>query len=172
LQSTERLLKVLDEDGPRLHRLLFRLTLRAEAAEDLLQDLFVNLSQSAGFAEADSPTAFAVRTIVNLAFDWRRRQSRRIDAMPLDNDIAGRPADPLGGLIDQEQMQQVLNAIEALPENQRLVLILRHLEHQEPEEIGKNLGRTPHQVRALCAKGIATLRASLGGVAQKEMSDG
>jgi RNA polymerase sigma factor (sigma-70 family) len=172
LQSNDRLLKVLDEEGPRLHRLLFRLTLRADAAEDLLQDLFVKLSHSDGFTAADNHTAFAVRTAVNLAFDWRRRQSRRIDAAPLDSDIAGQTVDPLAGLIDQEQMQQVLNAIEALPEIQRLALILRHLEHQEPEEIGKNLGRTAHQVRALCSKGIATLRTSLGGMAQKEMSDG
>ena len=172
MQSSDRLLKLLDEEGPRLHRLLFRLTLRADAADDLVQDLFVKLRQASGFVEAESPTAFAVRTAVNLAFDWRRRQSRRIDATPLDNDIVAPSSDPLGGLIRQEQMRRLLAAIDRLPDIQRLALILRHLEHQEPQEIAKHLGKTPHQVRALCAKGVASLRAILGGMAQKEMSDG
>ncbi len=155
-----------------MHRLLFRLTLRTDAAEDLLQDLLVKLSQSPGFAAAENAAAFAIRAAVNLAFDWRRRQSRRSNAAPLESDIAGPSADPLAGLIQQEQMQQTLAAIEQLPETQRLALVLRHLEHWEPEEIGKHLGKTPHQVRALCAKGIASLRTILGEVKHEEKSNG
>jgi RNA polymerase sigma factor (sigma-70 family) len=172
LPSNERLLKVLDEDGPRLHRLLFRLTLRADAAEDLLQDLFVRLSQSPGFATAENAAAFAVRTAVNLAFDWRRRQLRKTGITPLEFDVAGPSVEPLAAMIRQEQTEQILAAMELLPEIQQLALVLRHLEHQEPEEIGKHLGKTPHQVRALCAKGIASLRASLAGAEQEEKSNG
>src|SRR3954469_12111610 len=93
VNPTGRLLQLLDTDGRRLHRLLTRLTLRADAAEDLLQELFLRLRDSAGFRMADNPAAFAVRTAVNLAFDWRRKSQRRreVAAVP---DVAAE-SDPL-----------------------------------------------------------------------------
>jgi hypothetical protein len=48
------LLSILDRHGAELHALFCRLTLRADAAEDLLQDLFLKLRSSAGFARADN----------------------------------------------------------------------------------------------------------------------
>lgn len=177
MHQTERLLELLDEEGPRLHRLLYRLTMRADIAEDLLQELFLKLCRTSGFLAASSPVAFAIRTAVNLAFDWRRRQTRRVEAAALDvaaegGVIAGPPIDFLGGLIQREQMEQVLAAMVTLPEAQRVALILQYVEHQETDEIGRQLGRTPHQVRALCAKGLASLRAKLNDQSRKEVTDG
>jgi len=172
LHQTERLLKLLDEEGPRLHRLLFRLTLRPEVAEDLLQELFLRLRESSGFTAAISPIAFVTRTAVNLAFDWRRCQARRVVTSALSEDIPAPTADLLGDLIQREQMERVLATIAKLPEMQRLALILQHVEHQDTEEIGRQLGRTPHQVRALCSKGLVSLRANLNDQSRKEVADG
>ncbi|HEY2761830.1 MAG TPA: sigma factor, partial [Pirellulales bacterium] len=63
---------LLAEHGQQLHALLFRLTLRADAAEDLLQELFCRLATSKSFQHAANPAAFAYRSATNLAFDWRR----------------------------------------------------------------------------------------------------
>jgi RNA polymerase sigma-70 factor (ECF subfamily) len=168
LDSTERLLKLLDEQGPRLHRLLVRVTLRADAAEDLLQDLFLKLRASPGFAKAEDPAAFAVRAAVNLAFDWHRQRARRRDTVSLPAELVSAPTDPLAGLVEREQMEQLVAALQELPELQRLALVLRHLEHVSTEDVGKQLGKTPHQVRALCAKGLAQLRGRLSEVLNPE----
>jgi DNA-directed RNA polymerase specialized sigma24 family protein len=69
-------------------------------------------------------------------------------------------------------MERVLAAIAELPEMQRLALILQHVEHQDTEEIGRQLGRTPHQVRALCSKGLASLRVNLNNHSRPEVADG
>src|SRR5262249_10478577 len=150
-----------DEHGRRLHRLLARLTLRRDAADDLLQDLFLKLRESNGFAKADDPAAFAVRAAMNLAFDWRRRQSRRRD-VALADDPAGPLIDPLAGIVEREEMEQVLAAIAELPDVTRLAVTLRYLERHETDEVAKLMENTPHQVRALCAKGLAMLRERLG----------
>jgi RNA polymerase sigma-70 factor (ECF subfamily) len=171
MDATGRLLKLLDEHGVRLHRLLARLTLRGDAADDLLQDLFLKLRASNGFAKADDQVAFAVRTAVNLAFDWRRRQVRRRDSGLLNDDLGGRAPDPLAGLVEREEMEQVLAAIAELPDATRLAITLRHLERHETEEVARLMGNTPHQARALCAKGLAMLRQRLGEPA-REVSDG
>jgi RNA polymerase sigma factor (sigma-70 family) len=63
-------------------------------------------------------------------------------------------------------MEQLLAAIAALPDVMRLCLVLRYLEQFETDEVAKKLGKSSHQVRALCAKGIARLRErrdKLGG---------
>jgi hypothetical protein len=52
---------LLETDCRRLHRLLIRLTLLADAANDLLQELFLRLRSSTGFRNATDPAAFAVR---------------------------------------------------------------------------------------------------------------
>jgi RNA polymerase sigma factor (sigma-70 family) len=160
VDTTERLLKLLDEHGARLHRLLARLTLRADAAEDLLQDLFLKLRSSGGFQKADDPLGYAIRAAVNLAFDWRRKSSRRPEvALAAEQPAAA--DDPLVRLEHREEKEQLLAAIAELPEGMRVCLALRYVEQFEVDEVARKLGKSPHQVRALCAKGIARLRQRL-----------
>jgi RNA polymerase sigma factor (sigma-70 family) len=166
VDSTAGLLQLLETEGRRLHRLLTRLTLRADAADDLLQDLFLRLRSSAGFRNATDPAAFAVRAAVNLAFDWRRKRRRRHEVGQVPDVAAS--SDPLAKLVEREELDQVLIALTKLPERVRLCLVLRHLEQLDTNEVSRLLGRTPHQVRALCAKGVARLRQRLG----EEISNG
>jgi RNA polymerase sigma-70 factor (ECF subfamily) len=172
LNPTEQLLRLLDEEGLRLHRLLARLTLHADAADDLLQELFLKLRQAPRFAASDDPTAYAVRSAINLALDWRRQCKRQPGSAALPPDAAAAFVDPAAALVQREELEQVLAGLSDLPRNQRLALVLRHLEHRDTDEIGKQLGKTPHQVRALCAKGLAALRDRMSEPAQPETSNG
>ena len=160
MDFTECLLHLLETDGRRLHRLLTRLTLRADAADDLLQELFLRVRSSSGFRNATEPAAFAVRAAVNLAFDWRRKVSRRREVGQVP-DHAIRP-DPLAEPVEREVLDQVLIALTELSERVRLCLVPRRLEQLDANEAARLLGRTAHQVRALCAKGVARLRRQLG----------
>ena len=56
-----RLLALLQARGPALHALLTRLTLRADVAEDLMQELFLRLRRSAAFPRAGDPGGHATR---------------------------------------------------------------------------------------------------------------
>ncbi len=151
------LLNVLEVHGGRLHALLTRLTLRPEVADDLLQELFLKLREADGFRLADDAPAYARRAAIHLAFDWRRRQRKApvTGALP---DRAGGSESPAAALIRQEEYQEILAALDTLPELYRLCLVLHHLDHQPYEAVARQVGKTPHQVRALCAKGIGRLR--------------
>ena len=72
IERRRKILQLLDTSGPRLHRLLTRLTRREDVVGDLLQELFTRLWSSNGFDEAQDPYAYAYRAAVNLAFEWRR----------------------------------------------------------------------------------------------------
>ncbi len=151
---------LLETCGPGLHALLRRITLCGEAAEELLQELFLNLSRSNGFVSADDPAGYAFRAAINLAFAWRRRQSP--GASPLESEPTTPPtADPLAILIADEQVQQLLAAIDQLPSLQRDVIVLRFIQQESYECIGARVHRSPRQLRAVCHKAMVSLRKLL-----------
>ena len=75
-QRQTELLELLETSGARLHALLARLTLREDVAEELMQDLFIKLHGARDQGGIECWYAYARRTAINLAFDWRRRQAR------------------------------------------------------------------------------------------------
>ena len=159
--NTERVLAVLQDSGQKLHALLLRLTLRADVAEDLLQELFLRLNQSAGFAGATDRTAYAFRAAVHLAFDWRRR--RKTAAVQLEQiELAEEgAASPLQSLVARERMERVLDVVGRLRGIQRDAVVMHYIEQESFQSIARQLNRSPHQVRALCHKGIRQLRNRL-----------
>jgi len=154
----DRLLGILEAHGAELHALLTRLTLRAGVAADLLQDLFLKLRSADGFVHAKNPKAYLFRAAVHLAFDWRRSQH---ECEHLTTEPAAPGESPLEQLIDAEELEQVLDALQQLSPLAQQVVVLRYLQHEEYAGIADQLGKTEHQVRAVCAKAIGQLRTLL-----------
>ncbi len=152
---------LLETHGARLHALLFRLTLRHDAAEDLLQDLFCKLARSDKFAQAADPLAYAVRMATNLAFDYRRSRKRGETTELIDEPAAASEASPLADLVRREELDVMLEAVGRLEPVGRELIVLRHLEHWSYEEIARQIGKTPHQTRALAHKALDKLRTLL-----------
>lgn len=152
---------LLNEHGRQLFALLVRLTLRVDVAEDLLQELFCKLAGSGGFRKADNRAAYAYRAATNLAFDWRRERTRLPRVERPTESIPGTYKRPLSELVDRENLERTLNAIGDLPETGREIVVSRYLEHQSYEAIAERLGKTTHQVRALCHKALVQLRQRL-----------
>ena len=156
IRHADDTLRLLDEHGRGLFALLWRLTSRTDVADDLLQELTVKLASSDTFAAADLPLAFARRAATNLALDWRRARVRR-EAL-LDGYAAACPPEPtpadaaLAGMIEQEDLTRVLDALASLREPDRVLLTLRHLEEQAFDEIAAALGTTAHRARARTPK--------------------
>ena len=163
LGAQTELLELLETSGANLHALLARLTLREDAAEELLQDLFLKLQGAKDQGRIECWYAYARRTAINLAFDWRRRQANRracsLDALA---ERASETAGPLGRLIASEELEQVLAAIDRLSGASREVFVMRYIQQCSYEEIAEQLGKTVHQVRALCFRALSTLRDVLG----------
>ena len=160
----KQLLELLDRSGVKLHTLLTRLTLREDVAEELMQELFVKLSDVATPKKIYNLDSYAYRAAVNLAFDWRRRNKPRQVGVSLEevSEPASDDCSPLDGLIRNEAVQQVLSAVGQLNGAAREAFVMRYIQQESYESIAEQLDKTPHQVRALCSRVTSYLRDVLG----------
>ncbi len=156
------LLELLDKSGANLYALLTRLTLREDVAEELMQELFIKLINSRIFNKAGNPEAYARRAAINLAFDWRRSRKRNPLRLDQIREPASNGSSPLGKLVQAEELDEILNAIGQLNKVPREALVMRYIQEEPYDYIAEQLGRTPHQVRALCSKALSHLRDILG----------
>jgi RNA polymerase sigma-70 factor, ECF subfamily len=164
-----RILSLLEADGPRLYRLLYRLTLREDVAGDLLQDLFVRLCESAPFKAARDPGAYARKTAINLALEWRRQRRPTMSVQSVD--IPGVGQNPVQEMIRDEELSSVLDAVSMLSSDAaRECFVMRYLEQESYETIAAHTGKTPHQVRGLCHAAVKQIRTivSADSVAESE----
>ena len=160
INRQQKILQLLDTSGPRLHRLLARLTRREDVIGDLLQELFIRLWNSKTFDKANDPFAYAYRTAINLAFEWRRQQ---VASQGLKGNYPVEQHNPsaLGKMIQAEELEQVLDATSRLSELARDVVVMRYIEQDSYEEIAERLGKKPQHMRSVCAKAMAQLREVL-----------
>jgi RNA polymerase sigma-70 factor (ECF subfamily) len=154
----KELLELLDRSGATLYVLLTRLTLREDIAEELMQDLFIKLSNARCSNDIRDMDLYARRAAINLAFDWRRKRKYKTVPLELVNEPVSNVSSPLAELIQAEQFQELLDAVGRLNETSREVLVMRHIQQESYDYIAGQLGKTAHQVRALCSKAVSSLR--------------
>lgn len=158
----KEILELLDRSGAELYTLLTRLTLREDAAEELMQELFIKLSNSRALAGAANREAYARRMAINLAFDWRRSQRRA--ALRLEQVRREEPSDetPLAKMIKTEELRDTLDAVSRLRKTYREALVMRYIQQQSYDDIAEQIGRTSQQVRAMCSRALSHLRKLTG----------
>ena len=169
--STQSVLSLLAEHGPRLHATLLRITLREDVAEDLMQELFLRLNRRNALERATDPLGYALRTATRLAFDWRRSQRRRIDNELIDEEPHRDSKWEHRQLVQREDLNILLTAMDQLSTVSRDIIVMHYLEEQSYEEIASVLGKTPHQTRALCSKAMEKLRVRFNPNSAKKMRD-
>jgi RNA polymerase sigma factor (sigma-70 family) len=171
----KQLLELLDRSGAKLHALLTRLTLCEDVAEELMQELFVKLSDVATQGKISNWDAYAYRAAINLAFDWRRRNKQTFVPMEGVSEPASEDCSPLDVLIRNEAVQEILIVIGQFNGAARQAFVMRYIQQEPYESIAEQLDKTPHQVRALCSKVMNDLRDIVGQnrtpTGRKEMND-
>jgi RNA polymerase sigma-70 factor, ECF subfamily len=125
-------------------------------AEDITQHVFAKLNTVIGkYEERSVPfTAWLMRVARNAALD--RVRARRLT--PVDE---VRTTDRGDDRLSHERRQCLKEALAALPEAQRKVLVLRHVAGLSPAEIADRLGKTESSIHGLHHRGRATLKAAL-----------
>lgn len=152
---------LLDEHGAQLHRLLSRLTLCEHVVGDLMQELFIRLSESRTFAKAENPLGFAWRAAVNLAYDWRKKHKMRCCSLEGEAFEVAEGESVVEKAIRAEEVKRVLEAAMGLDEPGRSVVLMRYIEQQSYEQIAETLGKNERHMRSLCSKSIGKLRLAL-----------
>ena len=140
-----------------------------EAVQDAFVKVFLHIEQ---YREELSFDVWFMRILVNACLDRlksRTRQQRWI-ASPLEDSHDERPVEQAAGttpsteqeLLARERWSQVLKAVATLPDRQRLVFTLSHLDERTAAEISESTGMSPATVRVHLFRAIRKLRAVLG----------
>lgn len=125
-------------------------------AEDITQSVFAKLITTIGkYEQREVPfTAWILRVARNAALDHVR--ARR--AIPTE-DV--RVADSGQAQISVDRSRALREALAGLPEDQREVLVLRHIVGLSPLEIAATLDKTESSVHGLHHRGRRSLQANL-----------
>jgi RNA polymerase sigma-70 factor, ECF subfamily len=140
-----------------------------EAVQDAFVKVFLHIEQ---YREDLSFDVWFMRILVNACLDRLKSRSRqqRWVASPLDDPNEARPVEQAAAsepssehrLLMRERWQNVLAAVAELPDRQRLVFTLSHLDERTATEISAATGMSPATVRVHLFRAIRKLRTLLG----------
>jgi RNA polymerase sigma-70 factor (ECF subfamily) len=138
-------------------------------AEDIAQQVFVRVWNAAAKWKPEAKFTTYLFTIArNLVFNESRRRSRKKE-ISLDQQEENNPAltqadggmQPDQGIEKRELHQSIDRAIAALPEQQRMAVVLRTFEGLDYEDIARALDTSVSSVKSLLFRARASLRESL-----------
>ncbi len=144
--------EALDRYGNQLYRLALVMLKRPMDAEDAVQETFLRYLDRLGtFRDAEHERAWLLTVTTNQCRDVLRARSRHpqvtLDQVPEEG--------------HQPQDRAIWEALMALPEKYREVLVLYAVEGYRTEEIAKLIGKTSSAVKMRLSRGRKLLEESL-----------
>jgi RNA polymerase sigma-70 factor (ECF subfamily) len=166
------LAKIIDRHGCGLRLFAARLLGSAGDAEDVVQDVFVAAWKHAARFDPQKGRAstWLYRIAANRCIDQRRRRSFRafigLDAMS-DEPASDEPAaDARVGA--RQELTIVRGGLTALPERQRMALLLRAVADMDVPEIAVVMGVSVGSAEQLLVRGRRALREHMASAAKKD----
>jgi RNA polymerase sigma-70 factor (ECF subfamily) len=157
-QSPETLRNLVERHQARVFSIAFRILGESGAAEEVAQDVFLELHRTLPRLESEEHVAAWLRRVAcHRSTDALRRRAARGDsaAEEYQDGMALRPI--------VREIMPLMNRVEqlllTLPPAQRSVLLLRYQEDLEPEDIAIELKMPLATVRSYLQRGVKMLRA-------------
>ncbi|HET6882981.1 MAG TPA: sigma-70 family RNA polymerase sigma factor [Pirellulales bacterium] len=142
-----------------VYRYAFRLTGAVCDAEDLTQQTFLAAHQSLNQLRRPENARAWLFTILRNTYGRLGRKRQPLSATPYDIDLENIPDDlPNEPLIDPQRLQE---AIDELPDDYKLVVLLFYFEECSYREIAERLSVPPGTVMSRLARAKARLRTRL-----------
>ncbi|HUD94855.1 sigma-70 family RNA polymerase sigma factor [Sphingobium sp.] len=162
-QSALRL--IYDMTSAKLFGICLRICCDREAAEDVLQDVYVKIwRRAASFDPARaSPISWMAIIARNAALDWCRREGRHA---VLPADCAPETADDAPSadtsLEDAEQKSRLLGCMEGLSDNQSATIRRIFMDGMTYQHLSDNDGTPVGTLKSWVRRGLVQLKACLG----------
>jgi len=174
------------EHQSRVYHLTLKMTGNEEDAYDLSQEAFLKAYRTlSSFRGEAGFGSWVYRIAANLSVDFLRRQKRRgaSKVISLDEpDENGRPveipdlaAEPQTELERKETRKAIRAGLDALPEEQKLILILRDVQDLSYQQISEALELEPGTVKSRISRArahLARLLTESGNFSRKTSSKG
>jgi RNA polymerase sigma-70 factor (ECF subfamily) len=155
--------RLYDTVFPILFRVACRITSNEEAAEDLCQEAFFRFyERNMVFPNADEAKYWLIRVVKNAALNHVKRKERERRAYQRAfRELNQSPESGEQSLLKKEDRDEVRKALEQLPENLRIVLILKEYGELNYKEIGRALGISEGNVKVRVFRARERLAALL-----------
>lgn len=162
---------------PRLLNFIYRYVSSREAAEDITQEVFIRVYKSGYGYKPQSKFQTWIFTIArNLSLNELRRNKQRTVSLDAtlssdEGELKRQIEDPNSispgeDMLRGEKAAAVKAAIDDLPENQRVAVLLRRYELFSYEEIGRTMNISPKAVKSLLSRAKESLKDRLAGWAK------
>jgi RNA polymerase sigma-70 factor (ECF subfamily) len=156
--------------APRLYGYLVKMARTRALADDLLQQTFLKIHRARGaYVRGADPLPWIYSIAHRTFIDAVRKDKRAIVAVGSDDELPEVRAD-LGGAADgvrdeaadPEQVKTALDALAALPAQQREAVVLTKLEGKSVAEAAEIAGTTVGAMKVRAHRGYEALRSLLG----------
>ncbi len=153
--------------SPLLYKVACRITNSSEAAEDLCQEAFFRLHEkNMVFPNQEEAKYWLIRVVKNAALNYAKRKQRERRAYQRAfKENARKEETGEEQIVKKETREEVLEALNKLPENLRTVLILKEYSEMNYREIGRVLGVNEGNVKVRVFRARERLAALLRGIA-------
>jgi RNA polymerase sigma-70 factor (ECF subfamily) len=168
--SVDEFRKLYDSAFPILYRVAYRITRSSEAAEDLCQEALIRLHEkNMVFPRPEEATYWLIRVVKNAALNYakRKQRERRAYQRAFKEDVRQAETGE-GQLVKKETKDQVLAAMEQLPEILRVVLIFKEYAELNYREIGRVLGISEGNVKVRVFRARERLAVLLHDIMERE----
>jgi RNA polymerase sigma-70 factor (ECF subfamily) len=162
-QAEKEFQKIYETTFPILFRVAARIAGTQEAAEDLCQDAFFRMyEKKMCFPSQEEAKFWLIRVVKNAALNYakRKERERRAYQKALKEVNTSTPSGE-GEVVKEETRQEVRAALDALPLNLRIVLILKEYAELNYKEIGRILGISEGNVKVRVFRAREKLSKSL-----------
>ncbi|MBI9033336.1 MAG: sigma-70 family RNA polymerase sigma factor [Bacteroidales bacterium] len=164
---------LVDQNFPKVYRTCLGIIHDRDDADDLAQDVFVEVFESLEKFRGDSAlSTWLYRIAINKSLNYLRKKKISGLFKPFENyfnsddkkeiQIAGPDSDGAGFHLENEEMKQMLNkALGALPTNQRVAFTLHKSEGLAYKQIGEIMKLSLSSVESLIHRAKKNLQTSL-----------
>ena len=154
---------------------MFRMVHNAAIAEELAQEVFLRVYRSrAGYAADAKFTTWLYRIATNLGVNYARdnRHERTASTIYLDEpdsetgttpDVADMTQGAEAAMLQRERMNAIRQHVLALPERQRMAVLMHKYEGMDYKQIGDVLKLSESATKSLLFRAYQTLREKLKG---------
>ena len=155
--------EVAEHHGRFMYNVAYRLTGNAEDARDLVQESLLRVRRGLATYEPGSLEGWLARIVTNVFLDEKRKQARRpVHALPENPDLVLPPSDSAELVAESAGLSiEIQDAINTLPEDFRVPLVLCDVADQTYESIASALGIPVGTVRSRLHRGRRMLRDEL-----------
>jgi RNA polymerase sigma-70 factor (ECF subfamily) len=137
----------------------------AASAEDITSEVFLRALESLeSFEYRGIPfSAWLYRIARDRVVDHYRKMSRQQNTVALDDSLSCAADTPERAALKGLEAGELRAALDCLTEDQRLVVILRFLEHKSLADVARTLGKSEGSIKSLQHRALAALSRILGG---------